>query len=107
MLACGETIEEAWYRAFHVIIACETQIRALSMGIGNLILSSTEASNQVKMLLYLFISASINIAFVFQVQKTVKTGGGGVSTGKTTWNIGELEWSALMNVLDTAVCIFF
>ncbi|CAF3921862.1 unnamed protein product [Rotaria magnacalcarata] len=82
ILACGETIEEAWYRAFHVMIACETQIRALSMGIGNLILSSEEASNQV--------------------QKTVKTGGGGVSTGDTAWAIGELEWSALMNVLDTA-----
>ncbi|CAF3909049.1 unnamed protein product [Rotaria magnacalcarata] len=79
---CGETIEEAWYRAFHVMIACETQIRALSMGIENLILSSEEASNQV--------------------QKTVKTGGGGVSTGDTAWAIGELEWSALMNVLDTA-----
>jgi hypothetical protein len=42
---------------------------------------------------------------MFQVQKTVKTGGGGVSTGDTKWAVGELEWAALMNILDTAVCI--
>lgn len=40
---------------------------------------------------------------MFQVQKTVKTGGGGVSTGDTKWAIGELEWSALMSTLDAAV----
>ncbi len=48
MLACGETIEEAWHYAFHVILACETQLRALSIGIDNLILSSEDASKQVR-----------------------------------------------------------
>jgi hypothetical protein len=37
------------------------------------------------------------------VQKTVKVGGGGVSTGETMWAVGELEWSALMNTLDREV----
>ena len=40
-----------------------------------------------------------------QVEKTVKAGGGGVSTSEIKWAIGELEWSALMNVLDKTVCI--
>ncbi len=40
-----------------------------------------------------------------QVQNTVKTGGGGVSTCDTKWAVGELEWSALMNMLDAAVRI--
>ncbi len=42
---------------------------------------------------------------MFQVQKTVKIGGGGVSTDAMKWAIGELEWSALMSMLDTSVCI--
>ncbi len=43
---------------------------------------------------------------MFQVQKTVKIGGGGVSTDAMKWAIGELEWSALMSMLDTSVCTF-
>ncbi|CAF3330397.1 unnamed protein product, partial [Rotaria sp. Silwood2] len=80
MVACGETIEETWHYAFHIILACETQVRAIPMGIDNLILISKDASSQV--------------------EKTVKVGGGGVSTSDTKWTVGELEWSALMHVLD-------
>ncbi len=53
MLACGETIEEAWHYAFHLLLACETQLRALSVGIDNLILKPEDASKQVKILLIL------------------------------------------------------
>ncbi len=52
MLACGETIEQAWHCAFHLILACETQLRAISVGMDNLILSSEDASTQVRIYLY-------------------------------------------------------
>ena len=48
MLACGETIEIAWHHAFHLIIACRTQLKAVLLGADNLILSSEEASKQVR-----------------------------------------------------------
>ncbi|CAF3407334.1 unnamed protein product [Rotaria sp. Silwood1] len=86
MLACGTTVEEAWHITFHLILACESQLRAISMGIKNLILPSDTSSKQV-----------IN---------TVSTGGGGVNTSDTKWAIGELEWSTLMIVLDRAVCFY-
>jgi ribulose-5-phosphate 4-epimerase/fuculose-1-phosphate aldolase len=52
MIACGETIEEVWSYAFHLALACETQLRALSLGIDNLILSPEDASEQVRTHLY-------------------------------------------------------
>lgn len=83
MLACGSTVEEAWHLAFHLILACESELRAVSLGIDNLYLPSEESSKQVT--------------------NTVSTGGGGVNTSDVKWAVGELEWSTLMIVLDRAV----
>lgn len=41
-VACGETIEEAWYYAFNLIIASEIQARAGLVGIDQLYLQSSE-----------------------------------------------------------------
>ncbi|CAF4296927.1 unnamed protein product, partial [Rotaria sp. Silwood2] len=85
ILACGTTVEEAWHITFHLILACESQLRAVSMGINNLNLSSDASAKQVT--------------------DTVNRGGGGVNTSDTKWAVGELEWSTLMIVLDRAVCL--
>ncbi|CAF1407856.1 unnamed protein product [Adineta steineri] len=82
MLACGTTVEEAWHITFHLILACESQLRAVSMGIDNLIMPSDSSAKQVT--------------------NTVGADGGGVNTTDVKWNIGELEWSTLMIVLDRA-----
>lgn len=42
ILACGSTVEDAWHKTFHLILACEAQLRAVSMGINNLHISSTK-----------------------------------------------------------------
>jgi len=47
ILACGTTVEDAWHKTFHLILACEAQARAVSMGIDNLILSSEDSKTQV------------------------------------------------------------
>ena len=75
ILACGSTVEDAWHKTFHLILACEAQLRAVSMGINNLIISS--------------------------VTHPIDTGG--VNTADIKWAVGELEWSTLMIVLDKAV----
>ena len=46
-LACGSSVEEAWHMAFHCILACESQLRAIPMGLNNLNLSSVDSSQQV------------------------------------------------------------
>ena len=47
ILACGTTVEEAWHIAFHLILACESQLRMVSVGLDNLYMPSEESRTQV------------------------------------------------------------
>ena len=47
ILACGTTVEEAWHLAFHLILACEAQLRMVSVGLENLYIPSEESRKQV------------------------------------------------------------
>ncbi|XP_068236651.1 protein hu-li tai shao isoform X3 [Palaemon carinicauda] len=93
VVCCGETIEEAWYNAYHTILACETQMRMAPLGLDNLVLVSDEA----RQLAY----------------ETARRGGGGVDSkqeggpeGKGVkerkWKVGEIEFEALMRSLDNS-----
>ncbi|XP_017838029.1 protein hu-li tai shao isoform X1 [Drosophila busckii] len=42
-LCCGETIEEAFFAAWHIVQACETQLKLLPVGLDNLVLIPEEA----------------------------------------------------------------
>lgn len=46
-LCCGETIEEAFYAAYHIVQACETQLKLLPVGIENLNLLSEETRKAI------------------------------------------------------------
>uniref|UniRef100_A0A5S6QGI3 Class II aldolase/adducin N-terminal domain-containing protein n=1 Tax=Trichuris muris TaxID=70415 RepID=A0A5S6QGI3_TRIMR len=88
-VACGSTIAEAFHLAYNVVLACETQIRAVRAGIDNLFLASEEAKSRAA--------------------ETAKEGAGGGSPNrvqdgvkKIQWGVGELEWEAWMRVLDSA-----
>ncbi|KAI6241521.1 Aldolase-II domain-containing protein [Aphelenchoides fujianensis] len=84
-VACGETLEETLHLAFHLIIACETQLRLGNINVDQIVLPSNEALSK---------------AFA-----TAQSGGGGVNKSDrsaSTWTIGELEWEAWMRVLDSA-----
>ena len=37
-ICCGETIEEAFYYAYHLVLACDTQLKMVPLGIDNLIM---------------------------------------------------------------------
>jgi len=84
-VACGESIEEAFYLAMNLVAACETQMRLLPIGLDNIV-QVDDATKQ-------------------KVQETVKSGGGGVdmkSQGGRKWKVGEMEYEALMRLLDNA-----
>lgn len=49
ILACGANVEEAWHVTFHLILACEAQLRAVCMGLDNLILPSDHSVKQVRL----------------------------------------------------------
>jgi adducin len=82
ILACGGTIEEAWHFAFNTMKACETQVKLIPLGLENVIEASPEAREQVK--------------------EVTSHGGGGVDSSGKKWKIGELEFEALMRLLDNA-----
>uniref|UniRef100_A0A8L8K854 Aldolase_II domain-containing protein n=1 Tax=Heligmosomoides polygyrus TaxID=6339 RepID=A0A8L8K854_HELPZ len=78
-VVCGSTVEDALHLAFHVVISCETQIRAARAGIENLVIPDQKA-----------------------VEKAYRSARDGDGKRSITWRTGELEWEAWMRVLDYA-----
>ncbi|KAG8041030.1 hypothetical protein G9C98_002018 [Cotesia typhae] len=46
-LCCGETIEEAFYNVYNTVLACETQLKLMPMGVENLNLLSEESKKSI------------------------------------------------------------
>nr|NP_001163205.1 hu li tai shao, isoform K [Drosophila melanogaster]NP_001163206.1 hu li tai shao, isoform N [Drosophila melanogaster]NP_476877.1 hu li tai shao, isoform A [Drosophila melanogaster]Q02645.2 RecName: Full=Protein hu-li tai shao; AltName: Full=Adducin-like protein [Drosophila melanogaster]AAF57565.3 hu li tai shao, isoform A [Drosophila melanogaster]ACZ94477.1 hu li tai shao, isoform K [Drosophila melanogaster]ACZ94478.1 hu li tai shao, isoform N [Drosophila melanogaster] len=46
-LCCGETIEEAFFAACHIVQACETQLKLLPVGLDNLVLIPEESRKAI------------------------------------------------------------
>ena len=57
IVVLGETIEEAFSRAHHTVLACESQMRMMCVGLENLILVSDEAKRRsnVRVSFHLFV----------------------------------------------------
>uniref|UniRef100_A0AC35U629 Aldolase_II domain-containing protein n=1 Tax=Rhabditophanes sp. KR3021 TaxID=114890 RepID=A0AC35U629_9BILA len=92
-VCCGESIAEALFLTFHLIIACETQIKIMAAAGGNI--------------------ESIVIPSIAAQEATlrvIRTGGGGVNMTSNVDNIpelndikwakGEMEWEAWVRILD-------
>lgn len=81
----GRTIEEAFHFTYHLILACETQVKAMKCGgFDQLILPTESAARKT-----------------FEI---ASRGGGGVNRKDGVfdekWRRGELEWEAWMRILD-------
>merc|ERR1711997_145504 len=93
-ICCGETIEEAFYYAYHLVLACDAQLKMAPLGIDNLI--------------------PIDEPTRRKVFEHGQRGGGGVDSkteggpdgsatkGKKIWGVGEMEFEAMMRMLDNA-----
>ena len=46
-LCCGETIEEAFFNAKNTVLASESQLKLLPLGLDNLVLLSDEARKKI------------------------------------------------------------
>merc|ERR1712025_1034324 len=97
-ICCGETIEEAFYYAYHLVLACDAQLKMAPLGIDNLI--------------------TIDEPTRRKVFEHGQRGGGGVDSkteggrdgsatkGKKIWGVGEMEFEAMMRMLDNAGYIY-
>jgi len=82
VICCGKSIEEAWLNTIHTVLACDTQIKMMPMGLDNLVMIDDETRRRA--------------------YEVGQQGGGGVNTAKKDWTVGELEFEAEMRMLDNA-----
>merc|ERR1712088_1065223 len=94
-VCCGETIEEAFYYAYHLVLACDTQLKMVPLGIDNLIMIDEPTRRKV--------------------YEMGQLGGGGVDSlaqdgpaaegdkkKNKKWGVGEMEFEAMMRMMDNA-----
>ena len=94
-VCCGETIEEAFFYAYHLVLACDAQLKMVPLGIDNLVQIEEETRQKV------FAMGQRGGGGVDS-----KTEGGPDGSGdkkKKFWAVGELDFEALMRMLDNAV----
>ncbi|CAG9765000.1 unnamed protein product [Ceutorhynchus assimilis] len=91
-LCCGETMEEAFFNARNTILASETQLKLLPVGIDNLILLNDEARKKI------YDTAHR------APESTPRPDQPSVLEGKVErkWRVGGVEFEALMRMMDNA-----
>ncbi|XP_050312937.1 protein hu-li tai shao isoform X2 [Anthonomus grandis grandis] len=91
-LCCGETIEEAFYNARNTILASESQLKLLPVGVDNLVLLNDEARKK------------IYEAAHRAPESTPRPDQPSILEGKVErkWRVGGIEFEALMRMLDNA-----
>jgi len=82
VVCCGRTIEEAWLMTHHTVLAVDTQLKMMPYGLDNLVLIDEETRARV--------------------YELGQRGGGGVNMSQKEWGVGELEFEALMRMLDNS-----
>merc|ERR1719187_930204 len=80
VVCCGKSIEEAYHNTVHTVLACDTQLKMMPVGLDNLVLIEDDVRRKT--------------------YELGQRGGGGVNTSKKDWGVGELEFEALMRKLD-------
>lgn len=99
-LCCGETVEEAFYNVYNTVLACETQLKLMPVGLENLSLISDEEKKAIyeasrKGLVTPASGAASTAAAVEPSPLAEKL--------EKRWRIGGTEFEALMRMLDNAV----
>ncbi|KAL5285608.1 add-1 family protein [Megaselia abdita] len=103
-LCCGETVEEAFFAAYHIIQACETQLKLLPVGIDNLVLLPEEKCKQI------YDESRRppeHVAALLERAEKMAAAAGDKTDGKIVipkpkWRVGGAEFEALMRMLDNA-----
>ncbi|KRG04988.1 uncharacterized protein LOC6580134 isoform X1 [Drosophila mojavensis] len=107
-LCCGETIEEAFFAACHIVQACETQLKLLPVGLDNLVLIPEESR---KLIYDQSRRPPEDLEKKFAAITTDEDGAAGAGKEEAAapkigsppkWRVGGAEFEALMRMLDNA-----
>ncbi|XP_063231321.1 protein hu-li tai shao isoform X2 [Bacillus rossius redtenbacheri] len=94
-VCCGETVEEAFYNVYNTVLACETQIKLMPMGVENLVLVSDETRKQV------YEAAHRAPVVAPKLPEGSDLPPSGLKKEKQ-FRVGSVEFEALMRMLDNA-----
>lgn len=96
-LCCGETVEEAFFNVYNTVLACETQLKLMPVGLDNLSVLNEDARRTIYEASRKPPVPQHNTAAVTTDQSMI--------TDKLDkrWRIGGTEFEALMRMLDNAV----
>ncbi|KAK0168731.1 hypothetical protein PV327_002503 [Microctonus hyperodae] len=92
-LCCGETVEEAFYNVYNTVLACETQLKLMPMGLENLNLLSDETKKAI-----FEASRKPPVPMVSAITEPPAL----AEKMEKRWKIGRTEFEALMRMLDNA-----
>ncbi|XP_014254991.1 protein hu-li tai shao isoform X14 [Cimex lectularius] len=95
-VCCGETVEEAFFNVYNTVLACETQVKLLPIGLDNIVLLSDESRKQI-----------------YDAARKAPEGGAtlppkdkelaqALEKKEKRWRIGGMDFEALMRMLDNA-----
>jgi len=82
VVCCGSSIEEAFHVCCNTVLACDTQMKMIPIGLDNLVMIDDETRRRT-----------------FEIGQR---GGGGVNSSKKEWGVGEMEFEAQMRMLDNS-----
>lgn len=91
-VCCGETIEEAFYNARNTVLASESQLKLMPVGIDNLVLLSDEARKKIYDAAHKAPDSSPRPDPPSVLENKVER----------KWRVGGVEFEALMRMLDNA-----
>lgn len=94
-LCCGETIEEAFFAAYHIVQACETQLKMLPLGIDNVNLIPEEERKAIY-------DASRRAPDGYETRANQLPAENNKVAATPKWRVGGSEFEALMRMLDNA-----
>lgn len=93
-LCCGETVEEAFFNVYNTVLACETQLKLMPVGLDNLNVITDEAKKAM-------FEASRKPPV--PQHSSVAEPSPLAEKLEKRWRIGGTEFEALMRMLDNAV----
>ena len=94
-VTCGDTVEEAFFYAYHLMLACDTQVKMIPHGLDNLITIDDDTRRKV------FERAQRGAGGVDSSSEGGPDGSG--DKKKKKWAVGDMDFEALMRMLDNAV----
>ena len=98
-LCCGETVEEAFFYAKNLVLACESQLKMMPLGMDNLIAVDDDTFKKVY-------AMGQRGGGVDSLTEGGPTGKGDKGDKKRAWGVGEMDFEASMRALDNAVSPF-